>query len=539
MLVLLDRSLSMDDNGKWAAATAALGTFVRDPNAAGLALGLQYLPLGLNDCSFDDYARPAVPVGLLPANAAAVQRSLERTHPDGDTPMLPALKGTMEYARALLIGDPSRSIAIALITDGQPDTCDSTIARVADVAAAGASNDPPVLTFVAAIEEDAFAAGLDAVATAGGSGRAIRVSTPATAAQELVGALSQLRDAARACRFAVAAAGDASPTAQDVAVSVLAAPSDSAPEDLAYSPSAEACAGNDAFWVDDPARPTFVVLCPAVCARVHANSGARIEVIAGCGAGAPDGGPSASHDGGECGGLTDVSCRQTCDPAAPFVWPVCVDGQWTCPAGSVNGAECTGCTPVPHGCCEPDGTIDDASCIEGQWRCPPGATTFGSGNCRPPAVCASLMPCAVGQYCAWSDHACGTTRTAGTCKPVPNGCGGGGNTAVCGCDGAVHDSPCAAAQSGIDISTTQSCTPPPGDFACGPLFCPKQGPICQETRDLAKSLAPQSWSCVAPPAGCPTGCGCNLCPPCPQARTCSEICSLTPDGGRKLDCNVK
>jgi hypothetical protein len=534
VLVLLDRSYSMMDSGKWAAAGAALATFVEDPQTAGVAVGLQYLPLGDNDCTYQDYARPAVPVKLLPGNAAAVEASLARTQPQGDTPMLPALEGVMEYARSLLIGDPSRTVAISLITDGQPDTCNSTISNVAAVAGQGASGSPPVLTFVTALEEDLFAQGLDTVAAAGGTGTAIRVSTPATAAQQLVDALSSARDSARQCRFAVPpVSGSQKVTAQDVAVSVRST-TESTPRGASYVSAAASCPASDAFYLDDPSKPAWVTLCPALCARVHGDPGTRVDVSAGCGPGAPPVDAGETGDAGSCPGFTSQTCQQSCDPSSPSVAPVCDQGNWTCPPGSVDPTQCGICPPVPHGCCEPDGTIDDASCINQQWVCPPGATMFGQGNCKPPAVCATLLPCALGQYCSWPDHACGTTRTAGSCQPVPQSCGSGGPPA-CGCDGATYDSACQAAQGGVDLSTTRSCTAPAGDFACGPLFCSAQGEICEQVR--TGSLAAQSWSCVAPPPGCTTGCGCNLCPPCPQGLSCNEQCTLVSGGGRELTCN--
>src|SRR5690242_12957970 len=40
--VLLDKSDSMNQDGKWDEATAALGAFVDDPDAADIGIGLQY-----------------------------------------------------------------------------------------------------------------------------------------------------------------------------------------------------------------------------------------------------------------------------------------------------------------------------------------------------------------------------------------------------------------------------------------------------------------------------------------------------------------
>ncbi|HEY8040160.1 MAG TPA: hypothetical protein VIF15_10220 [Polyangiaceae bacterium] len=535
LLVLLDRSLSMDDHGKWAAATAALGAFVKNPGADGIALGLQYMPLGLNDCVTDDYQRPAVGVAPLPGNAPAVAASLARTHPDGDTPMLPALGGVLEYARAQVIADPTRSVAIAIITDGQPDTCNSTASTVAALAASGAADNPPILTFTVGLLND-FAGVLDLIAAAGGTGKAILVTDPATAAQQLVNTLSTLRDTERLCHFAVPPTGGAPVVTGDLAVTFTDKPGGTS-QNLSYYGSQAECGGADGFSVDSAAAPTFIALCPALCARAHATPGARIEVTAGCGPGAPDGAAQdGTFEGGLCSGITETSCVASCAAGAAQVTPICVDALWTCPPGSVDASTCGVCPPVPHGCCEPDGSIDVASCINGAWTCPPGGTFFGVGNCKPPAVCMPTLPCAIGQYCAWPDDACGTTRVAGTCQPVPTGCNGGPQ--ACGCDGQVHPSACAAAQQGLDVSTTQGCSTPGGTFACGPLFCDVASSLCEETQDITKAVGGKSWSCVAPPPGCPTGCGCGLCPPCPAGRKCTETCTSDGNGGRTLVCTV-
>jgi hypothetical protein len=146
---------------------------------------------------------------------------------------------------------------------------------------------PAGLTFCIGLE-NAFDSALDVIAAAGGTGRAIRVDDPSQAAQELVDALSTSRDAGKLCEFAVPPVGAAHATAQDLSVSVTLSPG-AAPQGEPYFPSQAACGGAAGYSVDDPSSPSRVQLCPALCNRVHATSGARVRVTAGCGAGAPDG----------------------------------------------------------------------------------------------------------------------------------------------------------------------------------------------------------------------------------------------------------
>ena len=159
----------MDVDGKWDSVTAAIAAFVEDPRAAGIGMGMQFFPIGTS-CSDTVYATPAAPIQLLPSNAAAIKASLAAHTPDGNTPTVPALRGAIEYARASMIGDPTREVLVVLATDGDPDVCSSDVPDVAAVAADGLSTHPQVLTAVIGIE-NADATALAVMAAAGG-GRA-------------------------------------------------------------------------------------------------------------------------------------------------------------------------------------------------------------------------------------------------------------------------------------------------------------------------------------------------------------------------------
>jgi hypothetical protein len=159
--LLLDKSLSMNDDGKWDDVTAAIAAFVDDPLADGMGMGLQFFPNGCvfdSDCTDARYAVPAVPVRPLPGNAAAIKAALAAQTPAGDTPTLPAMRAAIEYARASLLADPTRQMVVVLATDGDPDSCDSNAANVSAEAAAAAAADPQVLTAVIGIEHGNAAA---------------------------------------------------------------------------------------------------------------------------------------------------------------------------------------------------------------------------------------------------------------------------------------------------------------------------------------------------------------------------------------------
>jgi Mg-chelatase subunit ChlD len=522
--LLLDKSGSMNDDGKWAQATAALGAFVADPGVAGLGLGLQMFPRSIL-CDTGLYALPDVPIAPLPDNAPAVEAALAAADVDGQTPTRLVLRAGVEYARSVMLGDPSHAVALALVTDGAPNTCDSSASALAAVAADGAEGDPEVLTFTVGLSTG-YLEPLAIIAAAGGTGQPTLIGADG-GAQALVDTLRELRDRIERCRFAVPPVGEPA-LPSDIGASYTRGDGDPVPLDRVAG--ADACGGGDGFWADDP--PTFVELCPATCAAVGDDPTARVQVVAGCGAGSQ--GSGAAPPGGECIDLVSFGCLPDCSSAGT-IDPVCVGGVWKCPPGMISTNQCTECTAVPHGCCLPNDGLATASCIDGGWVCPPGGTIFGQALCKPPEACATLMPCAFGSYCAVADLSCGSGSTIGHCQPAPASCPAAVEIAACGCDGVVHQSACAAHAAGIDVSLHQSCPVPPGAFRCGGVFCAIAGQACRRAVDLSTG-APDVFDCVPKPPGCGSGCGCDLCAPCPPGKTCGEACDVDPSGGALLSC---
>ena len=279
LLLVLDKSGSMTEDGKWDQVTAAVAAFVDSPDNAGLAMGLSFFPLG-SSCDVARYAAPAVPMGLLPANAAAMKAALAKQKPDGDTPTRPVLRGAIEYARALALADPSRSVVVALATDGAPNTCDSTTERVAAIARDGATTEPQVLTFVIGVLTG-YVSALQQIAQAGGTGAPIFLHDAASSAGEFTAALRYLRETQAACRFAVPDTGSASPSATDLGVEYVLSPGAAAVAIPVVASGAD-CGARPGFFPDDLGRPTRVTLCPASCEAVHGSSASRVHVVAGC-----------------------------------------------------------------------------------------------------------------------------------------------------------------------------------------------------------------------------------------------------------------
>ncbi len=524
--ILLDMSGSMNDDNKWDEATAALSAFVSDPAMSGLGVGLAYFPIGAT-CDTQTYALPAVPIAPLPGNADKIKNSLAAHAPkDGDTPTRPALRAAIEYARGRQIANPHEEVAIALVTDGVPNVCSSTVDNVAEVAREGVNTPPQVLTFVIG-QEAASESGLARIAAAGGTGKAIIVGKSPNSAQKLVNALEGLRQTLGTCQFAVPDAGSATLLPSDVTASYLASSSGAATP-LSRVADASACNGTNSFYVDDPEAPSRIQLCPGICNAVQQNPESRVEVTAGCGGHSPqsDGGTT---DGGTCDSIVTFSCTPKCG-SGELSPAICQGTFWTCPPGTVQTDTCGSCPTVPHGCCKSDGTVGVASCVNGAWVCPPGGKLFGEPGCRPPDVCTELLPCAAGQYCKVPDFSCGTGNLPGKCQANPASCPGGG-TAACGCGGTTYASQCAAAADGTDLSIAGNCAAPSGTFACGPYFCNVQSQICEHSIDLTKTHAQNGYACIT------SGPGCNAQCTCPQGKTCKGNC-VTSGGARTLTCTI-
>ncbi len=530
LYVLLDKSLSMGDAGKWDDATAAIAALVRDPNAAGMGFGLQFFPSEQNACVPSSYDLPAVPVALLPSNADAVIAALAKHKPEGITPTWLVLHSAITTARALRFADASRDTVIAIVTDGAPEGCSespNTMRGVVELAHEAATDEPRVRTYVIGLA-NGYIDEVDAIAAAGNTGHAIIINSDPTTAQKLVTTLKKLRDDERACTYAVPTLEGVLVSPYDLTVS-LETTAGATQTTLPLVGSLAQCNGAG-FAVDDFARPTSLTLCPTSCAIAHGSPSSLLHVSAGCGAGAPDGGV-INRDAGACPPLIDVTCKTSCD-GADYKPALCTQGQWTCPPGTVSLASCTNCPATLHGCCSTNGTIADVSCVNGAWVCPPGTVTFGTLGCSPPSVCAPLMPCAIGAVCKEPDGLCATTKAAGKCVNVPSTCAPA--APACGCNGKVYASECDANRAGVDISI-QSCSTPDGaHFQCGAYFCRKQDQICKKTLDLKKAVAATQWSCVDA-NNCATGCGCGLCGAC-VLPTCVETCQNDGSGGRQVTC---
>lgn len=128
--------------------------------------------------------------------------------------------------------------------------------------------------------------------------------------------------------------------------------------------------------------------------------------------------------------------------------------------------------------------------------------------------CSPNAPCPNAMVCTYADHFCGEGADAGgTCVEQAN-CAGAPTQTVCGCDGEVYLSRCAATAAGTDTSATipPRCSTPSNMFRCGDVFCGNTD-ACVEKSD-------GTYACKAM-NGCALGCAClDILVPCLLHGTC-------------------
>jgi hypothetical protein len=189
---------------------------------------------------------------------------------------LPALQGALQYAAEQQTSNPTAKVAVVLVTDGDPNDCNSTIGAVANAAQAAAATMP---TYVIGIGD---VANLDTIAAAGGTKSAFIVSTtnPNQTVTDFQMALATIKGSTLSCEYQIPSAPKGQTLDIDK-VNVIYTPSTGPAQTLPYN---KTCSGNGQGWhYDDPTMPTKIEICPTSCTTIDADSGAKIDVELGCG----------------------------------------------------------------------------------------------------------------------------------------------------------------------------------------------------------------------------------------------------------------
>jgi hypothetical protein len=317
LVFMIDKSGSMaNDNGtntlavRWEPVVSGLSTFFGDAKSSNITASLGFFALSANTptnkscqkdsdcnnnqdciagkcntiattCDVSAYQNAVVPMTQLP-NAAPFTTAFGQTSPGGRTPTAPALTGAINAAK--VVKDQGKNVAVVLATDGEPNDCNSSVTAVENAAAAGVA--AGVKTYVIGVGPST--GNLNSFAAKGGTTQAIMIPTNNTAqvSADLINALGQIASSLLGCEYGLPKPPDGQ-TLNVNAVNVNYTAPGAASKTLPYSAD---CANPDGWHYDSTQAPSKVVLCTGSCGTAQAQSGAKLDIIFGCGTAVPSGG---------------------------------------------------------------------------------------------------------------------------------------------------------------------------------------------------------------------------------------------------------
>ena len=281
LVFMFDRSGSMKYNppsNHWDACVAGLDNFFTDQKSAGLFASMQVFPYDNNECSTSTYQAPIVAATALPDTGNAFMTALSQNGPQPNygTPTLPAFKGAMAYAQQLQSQFKNgEKVAVVLVTDGDPNDCNSSPNNVGQEAAKSAATIP---TYVVGVGSSL--SNLNTIAKGGGTNAAILVDTsnPNQITTDFTKAVGEIRASALTCDYQIPAP-PAGETLDPNKVNVVYTPDGGNGQTLSYNKD---CSGTGQGWhYDDPTNPAKIQMCGASCDTLKSAAG-RVDIVLGC-----------------------------------------------------------------------------------------------------------------------------------------------------------------------------------------------------------------------------------------------------------------
>jgi hypothetical protein len=172
---------------------------------------------------------------------------------------------------------------VVLITDGEPQGCDTNITNISGIAGDAYTN-AGVLTYVIGLVGANAQAlnGLNQIAAAGGTDQAIFVAAGNMATQDLLNALLAIKGMALSCDLDVPKSDDSGMQIDPHLINVNYSSGDGPAMELGYVDSLASCGAEPAWYYDDPTNPSQIHLCPTTCDSVKADGAANLQILAGC-----------------------------------------------------------------------------------------------------------------------------------------------------------------------------------------------------------------------------------------------------------------
>jgi hypothetical protein len=189
------------------------------------------------------------------------------------------------WATAYQAANTDQRTIVVFVTDGQPNGCEEDFDDISQLAA-DALADSGIRTYMIGLT-DVNGMGvnqndMDQVADAGGTEQAFFVSDGNSATQELIDTFNAIRGMALACDFPVPTSTTSGMAIDPHLINVNYTPGGGSEVPLGLVASADDCGAQQAWYYDDPATPSRIILCPAACDTVSADEAAVIDILAGC-----------------------------------------------------------------------------------------------------------------------------------------------------------------------------------------------------------------------------------------------------------------
>ena len=284
MFITVDKSGSMDDDGKWINARNAFTSFFTDPAADELKVALRFWPDEScnTSCDVQGCAVAQVEMGPLsdPAHEQALIDLFNSKSPAGLTPMEAALAGAEQYAlNYQQQAEALERIVVILLTDGAPTACNENI-NVISSYASDAYNQEEILTFAVGLagsrEND-----MNTIAAAGQTGQGYFIGN-GNAEAELLQALKDIQEVAVSCTFAIPESPDPTKPVDPNQVNVYVKNDPNDEGTLIGQVSDAGACGNGGWYYDDPTDPAIIELCPETCEIANQSEGSGVAIEIGC-----------------------------------------------------------------------------------------------------------------------------------------------------------------------------------------------------------------------------------------------------------------
>ena len=314
LIFIYDKSGSMGvgdgwDNTetRWIPVRDGLLNFFSQPGGEATFASLEFFPANGDlaaACNVAAYEVPTVPLlelSTVTPDTSPFLYAINSTTPAGGTPTLPALLGSLNYARSILEEQPDSITVVILLTDGLPafyieatgqsgpgctEPLENTVPNIATIAAEGLADG--IQTYVIGIADDPDGlSALNQIAQAGGTTTATIIvpGDPAATTARITDELGAIREHHLNCTVPVPEAENENGDPVDYDHVAVAVTVDGVRTGINQS---DGCASGIGwqFIYGDPDHvtvPTEIELCTTTCQTVQGTAGVELNVDFPCG----------------------------------------------------------------------------------------------------------------------------------------------------------------------------------------------------------------------------------------------------------------